>query len=66
MTVDAGELLADSDGDAGLRRAERVIQAAVRGLVAAPLAGVEAWLKPVRGLPPSRLLIVGGDPLFRA
>ncbi|WVZ49049.1 hypothetical protein U9M48_000431 [Paspalum notatum var. saurae] len=60
-SADAGELV----GDAGLLRATRAIQAAVRKVVAAPMAGIGTWIQRVMALPAGRVANVGGSPMFR-
>ncbi|TVU31016.1 hypothetical protein EJB05_22678, partial [Eragrostis curvula] len=60
-SADAGDLLSD----AGLLRAARAIQAGVREVEAAPLAGLETWLDRVRRLPLPRLANVAASPRYR-
>ncbi|WVZ49065.1 hypothetical protein U9M48_000446 [Paspalum notatum var. saurae] len=61
-SADAGELL----GEAGLLHAARAIAAALRKVAAAPpVAGMEAWIERIIGLPAARVVSVGGSPLFR-
>lgn len=60
-SADAGELL----GETGLLHASMAVQAAVAEVVTAPFAQLGNWIERVGRLPPSRVAIVGGSPLFR-
>ncbi|GJN39558.1 hypothetical protein PR202_gb28683 [Eleusine coracana subsp. coracana] len=60
-TADAGEIL----GARGLLAAARAVQASVKEMEAAPLAGTERWIERVMQLPFSRLANVAASPRFR-
>ncbi|KAK3122835.1 hypothetical protein QOZ80_8AG0619050 [Eleusine coracana subsp. coracana] len=59
--ADAGDLL----GERGLLAAAQAVQASVKEMEAAPLAGTERWIERVMQLPFSRLANVAASPRFR-